>query len=61
MEQEKEKEIKELKERLTIVENKLLKPSRPSTGIKFLLGFVIVFVILLITIGILQFIGASST
>ncbi|GGD98029.1 hypothetical protein GCM10010911_66050 [Paenibacillus nasutitermitis] len=58
---ENDKEIKELKERLTIVENKLQHKSQASNIIRFVLGFIIVFVLLLISIGVIQFISSSSS
>lgn len=54
-----EKEIKELQERLASVESRLQHKSSSSKVIKFVLGFIIVFVLLLIFVGVFQFISAQ--
>jgi cytochrome c biogenesis protein CcdA len=58
---EQENEIQELKERLANVESQIQQKSHFSTVLKFALGFIIVFVFLLILIGIFQFINTSDS
>ncbi|MGG1635073.1 hypothetical protein [Paenibacillus sp. NRS-1760] len=59
--QQQEKEIQELKERLVNVEEKLQRKSNSSNALKFVLWFILIFVVLLIAIGVFQFISASSS
>ena len=54
---ENNEEIKELKERLTIVESELQHNSKLSEVLRFVIGFIIVLVILLISIGVFRFIS----
>lgn len=50
-----EKEIQELKERLASVERQLQHKSHSSALLKFVVGFFIVFILLMILIGVVQF------
>ncbi|WP_054026774.1 hypothetical protein [Bacillus sp. FJAT-28004] len=59
--QQQEKEIQELKERLVNVEEKLQRKSNSSNALKFVLGFILIFVVLLIAIGVFQFISSNSS
>ncbi|NHN33374.1 hypothetical protein [Paenibacillus agricola] len=58
---ETEKEVQEIKERLTNVENQLQQKRRSSGLLQFLIGFVVVFLLLLISIGVIHFISSSSS
>jgi cytochrome c biogenesis protein CcdA len=59
--QQQEKEIQELKERLVNVEEKLQRKSNFSNALKFVLGFILIFVVLMIAIGVFQFISSNSS
>ncbi|WP_197286091.1 hypothetical protein [Paenibacillus sp. FJAT-27812] len=56
---EREKEIQELKKRLESVESKLQHRSNSYKTIKFIIGFIITIVVLLILIGVFQFVSSS--
>ncbi|REE55339.1 hypothetical protein A8990_1735 [Paenibacillus taihuensis] len=56
---EHDKEIQELKERLGRVENQLQNRSHSFSLSKFIIGFIVVFVLMLITIGVVQYIASS--
>ncbi|WP_176707647.1 hypothetical protein [Bacillus sp. FJAT-26390] len=56
---EREKEIQELKNRLESVESKLQHRSNSYKTIKFIIGFIITIVVLLILIGVFQFVSSS--
>lgn len=58
---EHEVEIQKLKERLDTIESLLQQKPKSSNALKFVVGFIIVFILLLITIGVIQFIAASSS
>ncbi|NIK78971.1 hypothetical protein FHS15_004117 [Paenibacillus castaneae] len=58
---EHEVEIQKLKERLDTIESLLQHKPKSSNALKFVIGFIIVFILLLITIGVIQFIAASSS
>lgn len=55
-----EKEIEELKNRITSLENQVQNKPQKSNVLKFSLIFIIVFVILLFLISIYNFIGGTN-
>jgi len=55
-----EKELQELKERLEKVEGQLQQKSKSSSVLRFIIGFIIAFVVLLFVIGVVQFMSNSS-
>ncbi|OAB40282.1 hypothetical protein [Paenibacillus antarcticus] len=55
-----DKELQELKERLAKVEGQLQQKSKFSSGLRFVIGFIIVFVVFLVVIGVVQFMSNSS-
>lgn len=57
---EQEKEIQELKERVASLENQVQNKSHGSNILRFSLTFIIVFVVLLVLIGIFQFINPTN-
>ncbi|MFD0961350.1 hypothetical protein [Paenibacillus chungangensis] len=57
---EQEKEIQELKERVASLENQVQNKSQGSNILRFSLTFIIVFVVLLVLIGIFQFINPTN-
>lgn len=56
---DKEKEIQELKERMIRVESQLQQASRGSNSLKFIIGFIVTLFLLLMLIGIVQFVSAA--
>jgi len=57
---ENDKEIQELKKRITLLENQVQHKHQASNKWRFTLTFIIVFVVLLFLIGIFQFISPSN-
>lgn len=55
-----EKEIQELKSRITSIENQAQNKPQASNVLKFILIFIIVFVVLLVLIGIYNYIGVTN-
>lgn len=58
---ENNRELQDIKERVTKLENQLLEKPRKSKAIKFLIGLVVsvvAIVLILIVIGVLQFISS---
>lgn len=51
-----DKEIQQIKERLNDIEKQIQEKPRSSNMLKFLIGFVVVFILMMISIGIFQFI-----
>jgi len=57
---ENEKEIQELKSRLTSLENQVQKKSQASNVLKYILFLIIVFVVLWFLIGIYNYISGTN-
>ncbi|MDQ0111981.1 cell division septal protein FtsQ [Paenibacillus harenae] len=57
---EKDKEIHELKERISFLENQVQNKPQASNKLRFSLTFIVVLVVLLFLIGIFQFISSSN-
>jgi cell division septal protein FtsQ len=57
---EKEKEIQELKKRIASLENQVQNKPQASNKLRFSLTFIIVLVVLLVLIGIFQFINPTN-
>jgi hypothetical protein len=55
-----EKELQEIKERLINIESQLQQKAPSSRISPFLIGFIVVFIFLLISIGVINFISSQS-
>ncbi|WP_179223681.1 hypothetical protein [Paenibacillus tyrfis] len=54
-----DKEIQQIKERLNDIEKHIEEKPRSSNMLKFLIGFVVVFILMMTSIGIIQFISTQ--
>ncbi|WP_284638097.1 hypothetical protein [Paenibacillus silviterrae] len=54
-----DKELQQIKERLSTIEKQIQEKSRSSNVSKFIIGFVVVFILMMFLIGIVQFISTQ--
>lgn len=55
-----DKEIQLINERLNLIEKQLSKKTKSSTTLNFLIGFIVVIVLLMIAIGVVQFVRGGQ-